>query len=270
MTNYIELIFIENLIMNYVIIKQVSIFTKIKLNSLNNIICILVLTIYSTITNLLSLNCILLNSIKVLAIVVSIYISFKPNSLKIYFKIFIYYITISFMLVGVVISLTLIFRIDLQNYILKMITYAISGLITYLFNKYLWKMWKTKIKKDNLVYTISVKNISIPAFVDTGNSVYDYQNNLDVVFVEDKYYETLFNLNLLNEKLKLSINTITSKNECTGYILKNVKIKQNQNEIFEFKKIIFVFVNKTLSLEGVYNALIGYETYIDKLMGVEL
>lgn len=270
MTNYIEVFFIENLLMNYIIIKQVSIFTKIKSYNLNFVISILVLTSYSTISYTLSLNYISCEFMKILVILIGIYIAFKPYSLKIYLKIFIYYITISFMLVGVVICITLIFNINLQNYILKIMTYAISALITYLFNKYLWKMWKTKIKKDNLVYTLSIGNILIPAFVDTGSSVYDYINNLDVVFVEDKFYERLNNLNLLIKKVILNINTITGNDECVGYILNNVKIIKKESEIIEFKKVIFVFVKKTLNVEGKYNALIGYETYIDKLMGVEL
>ena len=56
MHEYIECIFVENLIISYITIYQVSIFTKIKLKKTNIIIGILILSFYETLSYYFSIN----------------------------------------------------------------------------------------------------------------------------------------------------------------------------------------------------------------------
>ena len=78
-----------------------------------------------------------------------IYIIYLPKELKKYIRLFVYYFLISFLLVGIVISLTLFFNVNISNIIIKNILYIVSGILLFLFNKFMWKMWKSKIKKEN-------------------------------------------------------------------------------------------------------------------------
>lgn len=270
MTNCIEYVFLENLIINYIVIYQLNNFTKTKVKKTNMLIGIVVISAYTTLNYFLFNKVIENILVKLLIIAFCIYIIYRPKKIKHYFKVFIYYFLISFLLVGIVISITLFFNLNLSNILLKIITYCISGILLFVFNKFLWKLWKSKIRNDNLIYILKIKEIEIPAFVDTGNNVYDNVNKLDVIFIERKYYENLLKNNLLNKKIAININTVTGDKECFGYIVKNVKVFKNKKQINEFKKINFVFVDRKLNLNNEYNALISYDTYLDKLKGVTL
>lgn len=173
------------------------------------------------------------------------------------------------MFVGILIALTLFFKLEISNIVIKIIAYIISSLILYIFNKYLWKMWKTRIKKEDLIYNIKIEDISIKAFVDTGNNVHDFIKNLDVIFVEEKYKNKLKEKSLINKKEKLNIKTISGDEYVEGYIVENVEIRKNKKNICVLKKVVLVFVDRELK-NGEYNALISYETYIEKLKGVAL
>lgn len=266
--NYIEYVFLENLIINYLIIYQVSIFTKNIPKKANKLIGIAILTFYSVVNyyfNSVSISILT----KILTVSFTIYIIYVPKKIKIYLKLYIYYFSISFLLVGIVISITLIFNLKLSNLIVRILIYFISGTLLFLFNKFMWKLWKSKIKNDNLIYTLKIKDILIKSFIDTGNNVYDYANNVDVIFVEKKFLDILNTKKLLYKKMNININTVIENKECEGYIVKNVKVLKNNKEIYEFKKLAFVFINKNFD-NNEYNALISYGTYVDKLKGVVL
>ena len=270
MTNYIEYVLLENLVINYITIYQVSIFTKIKSRKINTVIGIIILSFYSTINYYIQNSFITNILIKILVVNFCIYIIYLPKKIKIYIKVYLYYFLISFLMVGIIISFVIIFKLNISNIITKIIIYFCSGFVLYIFNKFMWKMWKSKIKKDDLIYDIKIGDIKIQGFVDTGNNVYDYVNKLDVVFLEKQFEYELFKNNLLHEKVKLNINTITGRDEVEGYIVKNIMINKNEYNICILKKLILIFVDKKIDNNNEYKALISYDTYIDKLKGVEL
>lgn len=139
-----------------------------------------------------------------------------------------------------------------------------------MFNKLMWKMWKSKIKKDNLIYEINIGDIMIPAFIDTGNNVKDLVNNVDVIFVEDKYYEKLYFQNYIFKETNIYIYTVAGEEKIKGYFVKDITIKKNKKKICYLSEAIFVFVNRRLSIKDEYEALISYDTYLEKMKGVEL
>ncbi len=139
-----------------------------------------------------------------------------------------------------------------------------------MFNKLMWKMWKSKIKKDNLIYEINIGDIMIPAFIDTGNNVKDLVSNVDVIFVEDKYYEKLYFQNYIFKETNIYIYTVAGEEKIKGYFVKDITIKKNKKKICYLSEAIFVFVNRRLSIKDEYEALISYDTYLEKMKGVEL
>lgn len=269
MAYYIEYIFLENVIVNYIIIYELTIFVKCKVNKISFIIGILLLSCYSTAIYFFKEEGIINRFTKILVVFFCIYIIFLPKEVVKYIKICIYYFLLSFMFVGIVIALTLFFNLEISNIVIKIIAYIISSLILYIFNKYLWKMWKSRIKKEDLIYNIKIKDIIIKAFVDTGNNVHDFIKNLDVIFVEEKYKNELKEKSLINKKEKLNIKTISGDEYVEGYIVENVEIRKKNKNICVLKKVVLVFVDRELK-NGEYNALISYETYIEKLKGVAL
>lgn len=271
MTSCIEYVFLENFVINYITIFQVSTFTKFKAKKINMLVGIILLSFYATINYYLNSMFITNILIKILTVSFCIYIIYLPKELKKYIRLFVYYFLISFLLVGIVISLTLIFNVNISNIIIKNILYIVSGILLFLFNKFMWKMWKSKIKKDDLIYIVKIEDVFIPAFVDTGNNVYDYVDNLDVIFIEKEFLKKLLKKNLLYKKIYLNVTTITRNNDdVEGYIVKNIVILKNKEEVCRLNKAVFVFIDKKLNNDNEYNALISYDTYIDKMKGVIL
>ena len=272
---YLDYIFFENLIINIVIIYQTSIFTKSNIKLKYIILSSSVLSVYTTIVYILQNNIVENIIIKIIIAVTSkknkkIYLAFNPKSIKEYIKKQVYYYIISFTYVGIIISITLIFNISIKKTIVKILIYVLSAFISYLFNKYLWKMWKTNIKNSSLTYKLKIKGQEIVAFVDTGNNVYDYTNNLDVIFVDMKFFDNLKKLNVLKNRTNIIVRTIASEDYITGYIVEDVEVYQNSKKVCNLKKVVFCFSNQTINLNNKYNALIGYNLYLENLKGVTL
>ena len=80
-------------------------------------------------------------------------------------------------------------------------------------------------------------------FVDTGNNVKDLVGNNDVLFVESKYYEKLYNNKLLLKTTYIDINTVTGKENVKGYLLNNIVIKKNKQKLCQLKNVLFIFVD---------------------------
>lgn len=266
---YLEYILFENILVNYIIVSQISIFTKIKLNTKNKIVGILLMSIY-TILSYAKLSS-LLSSVfaKIMMVNVFLYILFLPKKLNVYFKQIIYYYMISSIYTGVIISISLLFNVSLDRTINKITIYIISALIIHMLNKILWKMWKNNITDDSLIYDVHVDEYKFRAFVDTGNSVKDSVNGLDVIFVQDDIYDILYKKLKLCTKVNIDISTVSSKDVFTGYVIDNVFV-QNKKGHYYFPKIIFVFVDRKFNSNLNYKALIGYDTYVEKLKGVYL
>lgn len=267
---YLDYIFFENLIINIVIIYQTSIFTKSNIKLKYIILSASVLSVYTTIAYVLENSIVENIIIKIIVIGFAIYIAFNSNSIKEYLKKQVYYYIISFTYVGIIISTTLIFNISIDKMGIKLLIYIFSAVISYLFNKYLWKMWKTNIKNDSLTYKLKIKGQEILAFVDTGNNVYDYANNLDVIFIDIKFFNSLKSMGVLKDKTNITIRTVASEDYITGYIVNDIEIYKNKKKICELKKVVFCFSNQSININNKYNALIGYNLYLENLKGVTL
>ena len=267
---YLDYMFLENLLVNYIVLYVVNVFTKSENKKIYLLISSMILSIYITISSILNLKIIEDIILRVLVVNFTLYIAYFPNNLKEYLKKQIYYYLIYFMYVGIVISITLFFDINLKNVLLKILVYLISGIILYIFNKFLWKMWKTNIKNSSLTYKLKIKGQEIVAFVDTGNNVYDYTNNLDVIFVDMKFFDNLKKINVLKNRTSIIVRTIASEDYITGYIVEDVEVYQNSKKVCNLKKVVFCFSNQTINLNNKYNALIGYNLYLENLKGVTL
>lgn len=161
---YLDYIFFENLIVNYILFTQINIFTKSNCRNINKVVATIVISIYTTITYVFEDALINNIFVKIMIVSVGVYIAYVPKSIKEYLKKQLYYYLISFMYVGIIISVTLLFNISIEKLYVKVGIYIVSGLILYVFNKFLWIMWKSNIKSDDLTYTISIKGQEIRSF----------------------------------------------------------------------------------------------------------
>ena len=149
--------------------------------------------------------------------------------------------------------------------------YITSFIISKFFANQMWQVYKREIKNDDLIYDVKLKLngkvYKYKAFLDTGNSVFSYANNIPVIFAEilDKDI-----LKELETKEYFNIRTITLSNESNkkAYIFENVEIIKNEK--VWFVKVGIVFEKAKLSKDSSYNMLLNYILYTQDMGGIKI
>ena len=268
---YLDYIFIENFLIDFILIKETGIISKQNIKTRNAIIASIFSSLYVVIMvyfGLISLNYLLS---KLLLVVCIIYIAFNPTSIKTYLKLIGIFMLVSVINVGSVIVTKQLLNIHEVSFVTEIGIYVVGLGISKLFVQYMWKIYKQDIKENNLMYNVKIKigskKYSYKAFLDTGNNVFSYTENLPVLFAvlkDEKQKEQL-------KKLKsFSINTVTlsSSSSKTAYVFDNVEIRKN-NKIYLVKAAI-VFINSNLSKNNEYDMLLNYKLYVEKLGGIKI
>lgn len=268
---YLDYVFIENFIINISILYQTSIFTKVKIKWIRLILVSTFLSIISIVKVFEIGNSMLIN---ILSLNIATYILFKPDKVIRFVKLLMYYFLIYTIYIGIIISTSIFLKINLNQITVRIVLYIVSIFVTYIVNKYMWKIWINKIKYNNLTYKVVLcgqNNISFKVFVDTGNNLKDPFTNLDVIVLNSKVYKrknTKTTLdNMKREIITLDVLTATGKSKIKGYIFNNVSIKKGGIEKVLLKRAIIVFIDEEIN-NNQYEGIISYNTYLEKLEGV--
>lgn len=269
---YLDYIFFENLFVSLLTIYIVSKLSKEKVSFKWNIFVSLIYSVYSVLSYVYITSFLASAVFKFLIVLSITYIYFRPKTVKKYLKLQMIFFLIIYVYTGTIIFFALIFNINLNNIFLKFFVYITSFAITYLSTGFLWKMWISKIKKRDLEYEIfynlGKKRYTVLGFVDTGNSLKDSVSGLDVVIVSKKYMPNKDELNSL-EFRKINIKSINGIDCYIGYVFKNLKFKNYKKE-YVVKNALIVFAEEYVLSSTEYNAIISYNTYLEKLEGVFL
>ena len=294
-TIYIDVIFLENLIMNSIILYATSIILKIKAKIVRIIISSAIGSVYVIITYISEIGIYTSTISKVILSVVMVYIAFNPQNVKKLSKqLLIFYLT-SFVFGGV--SLYLIYFIKPQEilmkngmlageYVLKVI--LLGGIVAFIVIKISLKIIKTKISAKDMYCKIKIKlndkNIETRAMIDTGNLVKEPITNTPVVIVESTLLEgalpkeILYNLeNILKGDFsnisdniqqqyisKLKCIPFTSLGKQNGMLVgiraEEIEV-ENEDEKKKSNNVIVGIYDKSLTKRGEYRALIGIDIY---------
>lgn len=271
MTIYLDYIFIENIVIDYILLIETSHIARKNISNKKTILaaiissCYVVFMMYLKIQELNYVFC------KILLVIVMIYIAFKPKEIIEYLKIIVLFFLISVINIGSLMLITNLFNMQESNYILKLIIYIASFSLSKFFENHMWEIYKREIKNDDLIYDVKLelnrKIYKYKAFLDTGNSVYSYSNNLPVIFAEILDDEILKEL---ESKEYFNIRTVTLSNEANkkAYIFDNVEITKKERKWFV--KTAVVFEKVKLSKNGRYNMLLNYILYTQDLGGIKI
>lgn len=293
MTIYIDVVFIENLIMNYIILFATGIIIKIKIKHMRLILASVLGAIYSIVAYMSILEIYSSIVLKIVLSVIIVYIAFNPQNVKNMWKdIVIFYMT-SFVFGGAAFALIYIIKpqdilmkngLFLGTYPLK--TIILGAIIAFIIIVTSFKIVKSKISKKDMFCTIKVKlnqrEIEMKAMIDTGNLLKEPISNTPVIVIEHTLLyncmpkEILNNLeNILGgdfenipEEIKnkyiskLKVIPFSSLGKQNGmligikpeYVI--VKDEDNENKI---DNVIIGIYNKSLTKKGEYRALIGIE-----------
>ncbi len=194
MTVYLDIVFLENLVINYIILYTTGIISKAKIKSIRLLISSTIGATYSIIYYLVNLKIYSGLTLKIILSIIIIYIGFKPNNIKKLGKQILLFYLVSFVFGGAAIAL--IYMVDtssitIQNgviigsYTLK--TILIGIVIAYITMILGYNIIKTKISKKDLICDIKIylnkKEINTKAMIDTGNLLKEPITNIPVVVV---------------------------------------------------------------------------------------
>ena len=293
MTVYVDVIFLENIIINYIILYVTGIISKAKIKQLKILLGSIIGATYAIIYYILNLKIYSSFIIKIILSIIIIYVSFNPKNLKTLFKQVILFYLISFVFAGATIGI--IYMVNFQNitiqngvlvgnYTIK--TILIGIIIAYFLVMIGQKIIKTKFSKKDMICDIEVdfedKKIKTKALIDTGNMLKEPITNTSVIVLEHTLFndiipkQILDNLeNILGGDLskipkdmqteyisKFRVIPFSSLGKQNGMLIgvkgKNLIVNINE-EIKKIDKVIIGIYNRPLTKNGEYQGLLGLE-----------
>lgn len=182
MKMYIDLFFIFNVIMDYIIIMSTSILLKRRTSYIRMILSSLIGGI-SSLVLFTSLNKIV---IEIVSIVIMVLISFGYKGIRYLINNILYMYILSTLLGGII----YLFNIKVSNSMfltyLIIIVISIEIMILYIKeNKKMRSIYNNYYKVD--IYFKDREKLSLIGFVDTGNNLYDPYKKRPVIIVHNKY-----------------------------------------------------------------------------------
>lgn len=293
MTVYIDVVFLENLILNVIILYATSLIAKINLKIIRTLISASIGSIYAIMYYIFQIGLYSNIIFKFVLSVIMIYVAFNPKEFKTLLKVLILFYLTSFVFGGA--SLSVIYlvnaqKINIQNGMIigkyTMNTILTGIIIAFIVIVIAFKIIKSKISKNDLFcdirFKINNKEIKTKAMLDTGNLLKEPITNIPVVVAEHKLLynvipnEILDNIeNILGGDLenisdevkneyisKLKVIPFTSLGKQNGMLL-GIKadelIVEEMNSEKKIDKVIIGIYNKELSKKRTYSALIGID-----------
>lgn len=179
---YIDLFFIFNVIMDYIIIMSTSILLKRRTSYIRMILSSLIGGI-SSLVLFTSLNKIV---IEIVSIVIMVLISFGYKGIRYLINNILYMYILSTLLGGII----YLFNIKVSNSVfltyLIIIVISIEIMLVYIKeNKKMRSIYNNYYKVD--IYFKDREKLSLMGFVDTGNNLYDPYKKRPVIIVPNKY-----------------------------------------------------------------------------------
>ena len=292
MTFYIDIIFVENIIMNYIILFATGLIIKNNLKHLKLFLSSVIGATYAIMSYISNLEIYKNQVIEFILSVVMIYIAFKPKSIKKMIKnIVIFYLT-SFCFGGAAYYLLYYISPEQIKNINGILTGSypikiaiLGGILGFFIINIGFKIVKNKIDKHSIYYDIEIgykeKKTEAKVILDTGNLLVEPITSFPVAIIEEDKVQELLSIRDLNiiknglnnnfsglsEELKLRCRIIpfSSVGKSNGMIIgfkpDYMKIFVEENEERIINNVIIGIYNKHLSKNGKYQGLIGLELF---------
>ena len=265
LTVYIEYIFIENLIMNYLLLYQTFSFIKERVKKIKLFLSALIGAMYVCIMVYIKLEVLNYAFSKLLLSFVMIYVCFTPKEVNKYIKSVLYFYLISVINVGTYLFVITIFNINLSNGFAKIIVYMFGAIVSWCIDKQMWKLFKLKLKKENLVYDVYIPNgdkyVSYKGFIDTGNTSKHIESSRMIFYANKKKIDVSS-----FEKVTINVNTVNNVDKLDGYLINNVIVK-NKN-IVKLVDIVMCFSKEDIKNKLGCDMVMNYEIYEELLGGI--
>lgn len=209
MTVYLDVVFFENILMNYIILFACGVLLKVQIKKWRILASASIGAVY---TIVMYLDIIPIYSNVIMKFVLSVgmvYIAFKPSGMKQAIKELVIFYLASFVFGGCVFGLMYFLKpqlVQIRNgvfvgtYPLKVA--IIGGSVAFIIIQLGFKLVKAKISKKDMIYKIEIriceKTARISALLDTGNLLKEPITGLPVVIVEKNSLKKILPEEILN------------------------------------------------------------------------
>lgn len=294
MTVYLDIVFVENILMNYIIIFATCVVLKSECKKFRMFIASCVGAVYTVV---MYLNIIPIYSnffMKFILSIAIVYISFKPRSFIRLLKDLVVFYLVSFAFGGCVFALMYFFKpqmaeirngVFVGSYPIKVA--LVGALIAFVIVQISFKLVKSKLCKKDVIYKVQLiiedKAIDIQALLDTGNLLKDPITGFPVIIVERTCLTTVISEKILNNIDKIlggDIDDLTKDVEFNQTISRFRMIpfsslgKQNglllgikvdsvkvilDEKIVEVNNAIIGIYDKSFTKNGAYTAIFGLD-----------
>ena len=185
---YLDYIFIENFVIDFILLKETSYISRKKSTNGRVIASAIIASVYVVFMMYLKVKLFNYLICKILLAIVIVYISFIPRNINEYIKLISLFFLISVINVGTLTVITNLLSLKNNNILITCVVYIVSLYLSKILMNNMWKLYRREIKNDDLVYQVKIhlgnKTYEYNAFLDTGNNVFSYTYNLPIIFAE--------------------------------------------------------------------------------------
>lgn len=288
MTLYVDIIFLENMVMNSIILLATGVIMKTPIKIIRNMISSIIGSIYAIIIYISRLEIYSNVFLKLALSFAIVYIAFNPPNIKSFLKhLIIFYLT-SFTFGGV--AFALLYFVSPKNIVMQdgvlIGTYPMKiiltgGIIGFAIITISFKNIKGRITRKDMYCNVRIcsdnKEANVTAIIDTGNFLKDPITKTPVIVIEKGKLHPIFpdiilenTVNIINGKnielgeysSKIRVIPFKSLGKENGMLLgiKIDEIEVNYQDITHtLKNIIVGIYNGNLSRSGKYSGLVGMD-----------
>lgn len=289
MTIYLDIVFFENIAMNYLILMATAIIAKVRINPIRLLLASSIGGSFSIVTYFIKLTSLESLILKILVSILIIKISFKPNKISYLFKQLILFYLVSFTFGGA--AFMLLYFVNPNNivsengvligtYPLKVtligavLGFAIIGAVA--------KIIKDRISKRAMLCDLEIfyngKVEKIKTMIDTGNLLKDPITSEDVIIVEKDSLRNLVSSDVLDNIENIVSGKWLNSDRVYEYKFKIIPFSSlgNSNGIllgFKPDYIRLIDENETVKnniVIGIYNGKLSKTNLYTSLIGINI
>ena len=237
---YIEYAIIDNLIINYLLLKTATFSSKVKTKRVYLILSSILGTVVAIVIPLFNLNKVILFIVKIILAVTMVYISGVFLSLKKYLLTLALFMCYTFLCGGLIIGVFYFAGVDYKVYfsinynsvlpigISILLTFFVCrGLLVVCMNLTKERAVKSFVRECGLV--INNQKILVKGFIDSGNSLYDKRSGLPIIVASKPLFEKIYNENLKRYALSLEFDTVSGTSTMQLYVIDKLMIYNGIN-----------------------------------------
>lgn len=289
MTIYLDIVFFENFILNYIIILSTAIISKSKMKLTSIMLSSTIGGIFSILNYLMNMNSLENMVLKIIISILMMLIAFNDYKIKKLIKQLLFFYLVSFTFGGI--AFMLLFFIKPQNIIIKsnhlVGTYPIkitilAGILGFVVIFLIEKIIKDRLNKKSMICDLEIfydgKIRKIKTMIDTGNLLKEPISKNDVIIVEKESLEGIVSKDILeNIKYILKGKWIQEKN-IYSYKIKLIPFSSLGNDnglLLGFKPdYVKIYSDDEITrndvLIGIYDGKLSKANQYNSLIGLDI